>query len=1221
MAKSKGRLLAELLASDGKVKESKSALDISGGKLAPSDIPILPNSKLENSSITIAGESTALGGSVSLNTGHVTEHTNFKYYTDARANTRVAAATGANLSLGNKDTDDLSEGSSNLYFTNSRADARITNALVDEDNMASNSASKLPSQQSVKAYVDSQVASKDALSELSGNTGDISEGSNLYFTNTRADARVNAVLPNTGSLSEGSNLYYTNARADARIAAADTGDLSEGSNLYHTTARARTSISATGSLSYNSSSGVMSFTMPAQNTGAITEGSNLYYTDARVQTYIGGNRSYGDIATTGVTAGNNSTSAIVRAHYSDGSYMTLEGYGLVMNRSASYIRPTTDNDKTLYIGGADATLDWNGIYFRSGNGLYMTGTKFLDSSRNLTVATGAVSGKFAVMSSSVHGSFDFYNNGTTYLNGTVTLDADTNISSGVLKVGGTTVIDASRNLTNIGTINSGAITSTGASQLFVGSDAVTVDNSGLTLTLTGTYSDGRYEHRFRKKDEGGGIPLYVDTTESTANSHTQIARFGSYSGNTDQFEVYGTMSSDGYRINNTTVIDANRNLTNVGIITATQLNMLDNQQLRLGNSQDLKIKHDGSNSFIQNTTGNLFIENSITKIMNRAGNETIASFNQDGAVELYHNNVKKIETTAAGATVTGTITGDITGSLSGTATQSSNLTNHNTGGLTEGSNLYYTDSRVGTYLSNNGYATQSTIVAAITDSAPGTLNTLNELAAALGDDASFSTTVTDSIATKLPLAGGTITGNLTVNNNLYIGDGNDGYFYNDINGRTAFRSGDFYIQDTVTNFYNYATNQYYGDSSGDNIHFRGNVLNGTNWIINPSDMRTRRYYSSDNTAYYTDPSETSVIKQILINGANNNSGKADFAVGAGGDPQVSWVSNQVQIGSTDMNYNGKVFYDSNVFSMAAWDGNIDFFSVGGSTSRNIIFRPSNAGTSTERLTIHGDNGAVVASSQMRAPIFYDSDNTVYYTNPAGASKMSSIQLGGGTVPSITGSGTYLRVSTSSGRVDIGAGNTSYLHIMTDRPQFYFDKKIVVDEGIVRSYDEDLQLDRAGSTTARIRITNGITHTDQPLTVAGNVQHTGLTMTSGTDIDQIYSVTDSLTLSTSWQNTSINSSELQTGTYIVQVYVSDFAVGGGHYYEMYSGIMSWYGSSTNSTGVDELPLHRAGHAANAGDFYMRTARHASGGNNLTVQVRGTTSNSGASNYIFKFRRMI
>ncbi len=61
-----------------------------------------------------------------------------------------------------------------------------------------------------------------------------------------------------------------------------------------------------------------------------------------------------------------------------------------------------------------------------------------------------------------------------------------------------------------------------------------------------------------------------------------------------------------------------------------------------------------------------------------------------------------------------------------------------------------------------------TEVTALVDSAPGTLNTLNELAAALGDDASFSTTVTNSIATKLPLAGGTMTGALVVNNTLDI---------------------------------------------------------------------------------------------------------------------------------------------------------------------------------------------------------------------------------------------------------------------------------------------------------------------------------------------------------------------------------------------------------------------------------------------------------------------
>ena len=60
----------------------------------------------------------------------------------------------------------------------------------------------------------------------------------------------------------------------------------------------------------------------------------------------------------------------------------------------------------------------------------------------------------------------------------------------------------------------------------------------------------------------------------------------------------------------------------------------------------------------------------------------------------------------------------------------------------------YGDSNVASYLSAQGYATQSTIVAAITDSAPGTLDTLNELAAALGDDPNFATTVTNSLATK-----------------------------------------------------------------------------------------------------------------------------------------------------------------------------------------------------------------------------------------------------------------------------------------------------------------------------------------------------------------------------------------------------------------------------------------------------------------------------------------
>ena len=60
-------------------------------------------------------------------------------------------------------------------------------------------------------------------------------------------------------------------------------------------------------------------------------------------------------------------------------------------------------------------------------------------------------------------------------------------------------------------------------------------------------------------------------------------------------------------------------------------------------------------------------------------------------------------------------------------------------------------------------------VATVVDSAPGTLNTLNELAAALGDDASFSTTVTNSIAAKLPLAGGTMSGAIAMGDNDVTG--------------------------------------------------------------------------------------------------------------------------------------------------------------------------------------------------------------------------------------------------------------------------------------------------------------------------------------------------------------------------------------------------------------------------------------------------------------------
>ena len=54
-----------------------------------------------------------------------------------------------------------------------------------------------------------------------------------------------------------------------------------------------------------------------------------------------------------------------------------------------------------------------------------------------------------------------------------------------------------------------------------------------------------------------------------------------------------------------------------------------------------------------------------------------------------------------------------------------------------------------------------TAIANLVDSSPSALNTLNELAAAIGDDANFSTTITNSIATKAPINNPTFTGTVT----------------------------------------------------------------------------------------------------------------------------------------------------------------------------------------------------------------------------------------------------------------------------------------------------------------------------------------------------------------------------------------------------------------------------------------------------------------------------
>ena len=125
-------------------------------------------------------------------------------------------------------------------------------------------------------------------------------------------------------------------------------------------------------------------------------------------------------------------------------------------------------------------------------------------------------------------------------------------------------------------------------------------------------------------------------------------------------------------------------------------------------------------------------------------------------------------------------------------------------------------------------------LAALVDSSPAALDTLNELAAALGDDANFSTTVNNSIALKAPIASPTFTGNATASgliinsgasNQALLLDGSTGYNTainfksNNVLKWSAQALGD---GSNAFRFYNFTTN-----TESLRIDSSGNVLVGT----------------------------------------------------------------------------------------------------------------------------------------------------------------------------------------------------------------------------------------------------------------------------------------------------------------------------------------------------------------------------------------------------------
>ena len=152
-------------------------------------------------------------------------------------------------------------------------------------------------------------------------TGDIAEGSNLYFTNERVDDRVAALVVAGTNISAtyndtaGTLTLNADSTGGYDLSNNDTGDLAEGSNLYYTNTRARAAVSATdaggdGSFSYNSGTGVFTYTGPSATEvrSHFSAGTGVTYSSGQFSigqaVGTGSNVTFNNVTASGAFSGN-----------------------------------------------------------------------------------------------------------------------------------------------------------------------------------------------------------------------------------------------------------------------------------------------------------------------------------------------------------------------------------------------------------------------------------------------------------------------------------------------------------------------------------------------------------------------------------------------------------------------------------------------------------------------------------------------------------------------------------------------------------------------------------------------------------------------------------------------------------------------------------------------------------------------------------------------------
>lgn len=199
----------------------------------------------------------------------------------------------------------------------------------------------------------------------------------------------------------------------------------------------------------------------------------------------------------------------------------------------------------------------------------------------------------------------------------------------------------------------------------------------LTGTLTGNitvFIPAKESHYIFFNNTSGSHTLTIAATGHTANgvAITQGGHSQVYCDGSADFNVVNVFSSMGD--------------IGAGLATFTgNVAISDNKYLNIGAGPDLQLYHNGTNSFIENNTGELFVQGDNITIQSDAGTETFLTMDKDNGVDIYYDNAKKLETTSAGITVTGAITATTT------ITATSTIAGTNIGNITA-RNLFTTTS-------------------------------------------------------------------------------------------------------------------------------------------------------------------------------------------------------------------------------------------------------------------------------------------------------------------------------------------------------------------------------------------------------------------------------------------------------------------------------------------------------------------------------------------------